>query len=175
MYLVTYSQADVAKFPTREVFARAIVESFSVGTAKVVLWVSCREKHRKGGDHYHLAIKLDRNQRWMMSKRYLQRTYGITVHYSSRHHNYYSAWLYVTKFDREFKESSGHPDLRNRGAPRTDLASRGRRQSAGEKMTQSKVGTETILQTVMIASPTEMNQTTREKGVCLPLKCLKLS
>ena len=34
---------------------------------------------------------------------------------------------------------------------------------------------ETILQTVMIASPTEMNQTTREKGVCLPLKCLKLS
>ena len=43
---------------------------------------------------------------------------------------YYSASLYVTKSDREFKESSGHPDLRNRGAPRTDLASRGRRQSA---------------------------------------------
>lgn len=130
MYLVTYSQADVAKFPTREVFARAIVESFSTGTAKVVQWVCCREKHRKGGDHYHLAIKLDRNQRWMMSKRYLRSTYGITVHYSSRHHNYNSAWLYVTKSDSEFKESSGHPDLRNRGERRTDLASRGRRQSA---------------------------------------------
>ena len=60
----------------------------------------------------------------------LQSTYGITVHYLSRHHNYYSAWLYVTKSDSEFKESSGHPDLRNRGEPRTDLASRGRRQSA---------------------------------------------
>ena len=54
----------------------------------------------------------------------------ITVHYSSRHHNYYSAWLYVTKSDSEFKESSGHPDLRNRGETRTDLASRGRRKSA---------------------------------------------
>lgn len=130
VYLVTYSQADMTKFPTREVFARAMVESFSTGTAKVVQWVCCREKHRKGGDHYHLAIKLDRNQRWMMSKRYLQRVYGITVHYSSRHHNYYSAWLYTTKSDREFKESSGHPDLRNRGSPRTDLASRGRRKRA---------------------------------------------
>ncbi|XP_068676750.1 uncharacterized protein [Montipora foliosa] len=130
VYLVTYSQADMAKFPTCEVFARAIVESFSTGTAKVVQWVCCREKHRKGGDHYHLAIKLDRNQRWMMSKRYLQRTCGITVHYSNRHHNYYSAWLYVTKSDREFKESDGHPDIRNRGEPRTDVASRGRRQSA---------------------------------------------
>ena len=130
VYLVTYSQADMAKFPTREVFARALVESFSTGTAKVVRWVCCRERHRKYGDHYHLAIKLDRNQRWIMSKRYLQRTYGITVHYSSRHHNYYSAWLYVTKSDRQFKQSSGHPDLRNQGEPRTDLASRGRRKRA---------------------------------------------
>ena len=65
-----------------------------------------------------------------MSKRYLQRVYGITVHYSSRHHNYYSGWLYTTKSDREFKESSGDPDLRNRGSPRTDLASRGRRKRA---------------------------------------------
>ena len=61
VYLVTYSQADVAKFPTREVFARAIVESFSTGTAEVVQWVCCREMHRKGGGHCHLAIKLDRD------------------------------------------------------------------------------------------------------------------
>ena len=66
----------------------------------------------------------------MMSKRYLKSNYGITVHYSNRHHNYYSAWLYVTKSDADYRESSGHPDLRNRGEPRTDLASRGRRQTA---------------------------------------------
>ena len=44
------------------------------------------------------------------------------MHYSSRHHNYYRAWLNVTKSDREFKESSGHPELRNRGEPRTEAA-----------------------------------------------------
>ena len=120
----------MAKFPTHEVFMPTIVESFLTGTAKVVQWVCCWEKHRKGGDHYHLAIKLDRNQRWMMSKRHLQPTYGITMHYSGCHHNYYSAWLYVTKSDREFRESSGHPDLRNRGEPRTEEASRCRTQSA---------------------------------------------
>ena len=65
-----------------------------------------------------------------MSKRHLQRTYGITMHYSSCHHNYYSAWLYASKSDREFKESSGHPDLCNQGGPRTEEASRCRTQSA---------------------------------------------
>ena len=34
---------------------------------------------------------------------------------------------------REFKESSGHPDLCNQGEPQTDLASRGQRQSARRK------------------------------------------
>ena len=83
-----------------EVFARAMVESFSTGTAKVVQWVCCREKHRKGREHYHLAMKLDRNQWWMMSKHYLQSLCGIAMHYSSCHHNYYSAWLYITTADR---------------------------------------------------------------------------
>lgn len=46
------------------------------------------EKNRKDRDHYHLAIKLDRNQQWMMSKCYLLCIYGITTHYSSHHHNY---------------------------------------------------------------------------------------
>jgi len=39
-----------------------------MGMAKVVQWVCCLEKNRKDRDHYHLAIKLDRNQQWMMSK-----------------------------------------------------------------------------------------------------------
>ena len=133
VYLVAYSQAAVVKFPTCEVFACAIVESFLTGTAKVFQWVCCQEKHRKGRDHYHLAIKLDRNQRWMMSKCYLQHIYGITVHYSSHHHNYYGAWLYITKSDREFKESSRHPDLHSGGEAQTDLASKGRRKMAGRE------------------------------------------
>ena len=34
VYLVTYSQSDVAKFPAHKDFALAIVQSFSTGTAK---------------------------------------------------------------------------------------------------------------------------------------------
>ena len=93
VYLVTYSLCGMAKFPTCLVFARAMVESFSTSTAKVVHWVCCREKHRKGGDHYHLAIKikLDRNQCWMISRLFSQCICGNIVHYSSRRHNYYTA------------------------------------------------------------------------------------
>ena len=132
IYLITYSQADLARFPTREEFAHAVVKSFSTGKANVVQWVCCRESHQTKGEHYHMAVKLDRNQRWIMSKRFLIEEEGISVNYSDRHHNYYSAWLYVTKEDREYLESDSHPDLRGLGQPRTDVASRRRRSDRRE-------------------------------------------
>ena len=51
------------------------------------------------------------------------------MHYSSGHHNYYNALLYVTKSDCKYQESKGYLDLCNQGELRTDSASRGRRQS----------------------------------------------
>lgn len=128
VYLITYSQADTQKFSTRQAFASAVVESFSQGKAKVVHWCCCLENHKKSGQHYHLSLKLDRNQRWLPSKAYLRDVYGITVHYSSIHHNYYSAWKYVTKSDNEFQESQGHPRLCAVGEPQTSTASRSRTQ-----------------------------------------------
>ena len=53
---------------------------------------------------------------------YLQENYGISVHYSSTHANYYTAWRYVTKQDREYEESEGHPDLRDYPGPSTAAA-----------------------------------------------------
>lgn len=95
-----------------------------MGMTKVIQWVCCRKKNRKDRGHYRLAIKLDRNHAavddvQMLFAVHIQ--YGITVHYSSQHHNYFSAWLYVTKSDREFKECSGHPERQNQGEPRTGL------------------------------------------------------
>ena len=130
VYLITYSQADLLKFPSRNDFAEAVVRSFASVTANIVQWCCCRERHKKSGEHYHLALKLDRNQRWMKSKTFLRQEHGITVHYSSRHHNYYSAWRYVTKDDPDYTQSVGHPDLRNREEPRTSAASRGKRAAA---------------------------------------------
>ena len=59
-YLITYSQANYRKFPTRETFARAVLESFSgsESKAKIKHWVCSNEPHDKtSGFHYHMAVK----------------------------------------------------------------------------------------------------------------------
>ena len=70
-----------------------------------------------------MAINLDRNQRWLQSKKDLLHKFGISVHFSTIHANYYSAWQYVTKEDSRFIQSLHHPDLVNCHPPTTTLAS----------------------------------------------------
>jgi hypothetical protein len=70
-----------------------------------------------------MCLKLDRNQRWVSAKKYLGSNYGISVHFSSVHANYYTAWKYTTKEDKGVIESEGHPDLRNSEGPSTMRAS----------------------------------------------------
>jgi hypothetical protein len=123
VYLITYSQADLQKFTCRADFARAVVESFTQGNCNVSHWCCSLEEHTSGGKHYHMSLKLNKVQRWLASKRFLTQTYGISVHYSNVHHNYFSAWRYVTKSDTQYEESIGHPDLRNAKSPRMSEAS----------------------------------------------------
>ena len=52
--------------------------------------------------------------------------YGISVHYSSAHHNYYSAWRYVTKSEKDFVQSENHRRLREVPKLKTTNASRAR-------------------------------------------------
>ena len=122
-YLITYSQADEARFPTRRSFVDAVLFSFHNTPGEVVQWWCCLERHAVTGIHYHMAIKLDRNQRWLQSKKDLLHKFGISVHFSAIHANYYSAWQYVTKQDSRFIQSLDHPDLVNCHSPRTTLAS----------------------------------------------------
>ena len=60
VYLITYSQCDLGKFPTRESFANVVVNAFS-DQVIVTRWVCRGEKHVEVGEHYHIAVKLDRN------------------------------------------------------------------------------------------------------------------
>ncbi len=116
VYLVTYSQADTVKFLCREDFAQAVVSAFSQGKATVLQWCCCRENHKNSGEHYHLALKLDRNQCWLSAKQFLLREYSIVVNFSN-------AWRYVTKSDNHYHESAGHPYLGKGGEPKTASAS----------------------------------------------------
>ena len=124
VYLITYSQVDLHKFPDRNSFAQAVLRSFNSSNTNVEHWVCCKEVHEStGGYHYHMAVKLQRCKRWLSCKRYLEENYGISVHFSDVHHNYYSAWKYTTKKDKFVVESDGHPDLSDCKGPKTETAS----------------------------------------------------
>ena len=122
VYLITYSQANLNKCSSREEFAEALVLAFSNGN-NVMQWCCCLEDHEDGEKHYHMAIKLEKKQRWLKVKRFLLECFGISVHFSSVHHNYFSAWQYVTKSDPNYLQSDDHPDLSNAEPPKTDSAS----------------------------------------------------
>lgn len=145
VYLLTYSQADTEKFTTREYFAEAIVQSFSTRKASVVQWCCTKETHRRTtGVHYHVAMKLDRIQCWLPSKRFLQEQHGISVHFSSIHINYYSAWKYVTKEDGLYVQSAEHPDLTDNHAPLTMRV----HEVLGERRLTRLISNESILSNV---------------------------
>ena len=117
VYLITYSQADVNKFPTRQSFANAVLAAFA--ETNVVHWCCSKEHHQKSGVHYHMSVKLSKCQRWLPAKKFLADQFGISVHFSSIHANYYTAWKYVTKEDDCAEESKDHPDLSTSKGPRT--------------------------------------------------------
>ena len=126
VYLITYSQADITTFPTRESFANAVTEKFaSKPGITVINWVCCREQHKKTGEHYHLALKLNKVKRWLGIKQEFQRDFNVVLHFSDGHSNYFSAYRYVTKSDKDFVLSENHPDLSN--PPRTMQASQKRK------------------------------------------------
>ena len=130
VYLITYSSADVERFPTRESFALAVVNVFGETAAEVLQWVCCKEKHVSEKYHFHIAVKLNKNNRWLTIKNKLILQHQISVHFSSVHPNYYSAWQYVTKADKKYIESENHPDLTNTGPPRTLNATNTKRKAA---------------------------------------------
>ena len=133
VYLVTYSQANKCEFPTREYFAKVLVECFQQAGVDVVQWCCSEENHKHGGIHYHAAIKLKKICRSSGCKRVLKQRYDVTVNFSSHHHNYYSAWCYVTQNDMDFQESEGHPDLKSK------VAKKGRKRGpGGSKVAKTK-------------------------------------
>ena len=89
-------------------------------------WVCCRERHKHNGQHYHMAVKLERIRRWISAKQYLEDKHGIAVNFSNTHDNYYSAWKYVTKEDEEVLQSADHPHLWNSKSPPPHMVSRAR-------------------------------------------------
>jgi len=126
VYLITYSRADLNRFDSRESFASAVLDTWStVTSSRIVQFVVCREQHQSTSqngneDHYHMAIKLDKKCRWLLVRNEIEKRFGIQVHFSDKHPNYYSAYRYCIKEDREYFLSQDHPNLEE--MPRTTAA-----------------------------------------------------
>lgn len=147
VYLITYSQADMRRFPTRESFSTAVLQAFAPTPATPVRWVCGKEKHQDGNYHYHIAVKLDRTQRWLAVKNRLRTNENITVNFSGQHCNYYSAWLYATKEDQTPVQSADHPDLSN-GPPHTANACQARTMGGQPNRKRSRMSTFDVVEVV---------------------------
>ena len=136
VYLVTYSQAEKAKVGNRERFSEIVLEAFNeTGSVNnfVIQWVCCEEKHKDGNTHFHMAVKLNLQRRWLSVRNFLENRYGVKVNFSDNHSSYYDAWVYCKKDDEEVLSSSNHPDLTT--MPRTVAASSQRHRNSLEKLT----------------------------------------
>ena len=134
-YLITYSKADLVKFPTRESFCDALISCFNA-TGKVVAenWACCLEEHEDtSGYHCHACVRLSGPKRWDPVKRRLHEMFGIQVNFSESHENYYSAYKYVYKNDPDVYKSANHPDLQELGSPTTKKCMSAYRQKCGKR------------------------------------------
>jgi len=135
VYLITYSQVNESIFPTRELFAAAVEECFQSGksSAKVLQWVCSKELHTNVGFHYHMAVKLNTNKRWLGVKTLMQTKYNVVLNFKDTHANYYDAFKYAIKEGKEFVVSSGHPDLSSAWTPTTTKASKSRKEGGKKR------------------------------------------
>ena len=139
VYLITYSRADIAKFPTKQQFADVVLEAWKSCGITISDWVVSIEGHAVTDSnddmnmyHYHMALKLARRGRWLQVRRFLDITYAIQVHFSDNHNTYYSAYKYVTKEDNECMHSEQHPDLSS--PPKTEQALASKKRKARERI-----------------------------------------
>ena len=140
VYLMTYSRADMAKFPSRENVSPAVREAWNSCGIRVVQWVVCIAAHSNDCEsidemnlyHFHMALKLAKRARWLQVRNYLDEKFGIQVKFSDNRNTYYTAYRYVTKQDKDAVHSRGHPDLLD-AVPRTEQAITSRKKKAKQK------------------------------------------
>lgn len=64
-YLVTHSQPNLAKYPTRNAFADAVLRVFALSSAQIKHWCCTRKNFGDDGKHYQMALKLNCNHLYL--------------------------------------------------------------------------------------------------------------
>ncbi|CAB4020514.1 Hypothetical predicted protein [Paramuricea clavata] len=141
-YLITYSQADISKFPTRESFGKMLENEFNAGSSQVKVshWACCKEPHEENGFHYHCCLKQTGVKKWLSIKNAITKKHDIVVNFSD-HNQYIYAYRYVCKTDKDVAHSDNHPDLSEVGSPRTKASTVALRE-AGRKRRSTNTNAE---------------------------------
>ena len=156
VYLLTYSCADLIKFPSRESFADAVVTSFTKSGINLTHWACCLEDHaNKTSKHYHFAAAMAKVHRWNPIRRNLLDVHNIKVHFSAKTLGYVSAYRYVTKDDKNAICSLSHPELETIRSPRTKFCMA----KNAEKHAKKRQDSSTASTTSTTATPTTSNRT----------------
>lgn len=162
-YLVTYSQADLTRFPKREDFAWLVVGLFNDSDAqgRVEYWACGREAHpNTSGFHYHLALKLTTVMRWNQVKTMLMEDHDVVVNFSGEHNMYPYAQRYAVKEDPDAVFSPNHPPLAALGSPKTKKAVAKRRLNA-KAAREAQAAQPTTDNTPSSSRPTTRSQSRR--------------
>eukprot|EP00111_Clytia_hemisphaerica_P005053 TCONS_00014537-protein len=144
VYLVTYSRADLVKFPTRKSFGDAVSKAFRDAPGKVVpvYWAVCQEAHEDGAAHYHASILLTKPRRWNPIKEILTKTYGIVVNFKENDRGYDSAYEYISKSDGDLFCSENHPNIVQVGTPSTKAAMNSYAERRRKRKSDEQLGAE---------------------------------
>ena len=146
-YLLTWSQADLRICSSREGFAKIVCEAFNIreegkgeGGSVLEQWVCCVENHTSHCVHFYMALKLRMKRRFAKVRETIALR-GINVHFREWVTFYYDAYTYVTKQDRNYVTSPGHPPLAN--SPATRKAVQGKRRDV-EADSNSQEGSSSV-------------------------------
>ena len=70
--------------------------------AKTDYWACTLEPHKEGGEHYHFSIKLSGTKSSLGVKNHLYTKHKISVNFSVKHDNYYTAFSTLVRVMRMF-------------------------------------------------------------------------
>ena len=128
---MTYSQADLTKFPATKVFGRCIKKHFHSGSGKVKVqhWACAKKKQQNRRVHYHVTLKLTGPKRWTSVKESISLKEGIVVSFSDNHDSYYSEYKYICEDDDSVHHSKHHPNLDDAASLRTKKSTQACRQA----------------------------------------------
>ena len=97
--------------PTQDVFAEGILDVLTQLGITVQRWVACKEQHQDLTWHYHIAVHLSKQHKWVQIKDLYREKTGFELHFSANTYGYATAYNYVTKDGANPKEYVSHsPD-----------------------------------------------------------------